>query len=447
MDGLGGSVKTPTPPFFTIMATNDDKYDFDAFKYDIKDYLGDSRGEHRKHIERPRPVKKRTMLTKKTNRNRNKKHQKFDSTLGFPGEGPDFYECKEAKCIYPHFHRSRPFTGARRRLAERKRSRGGTRKNATYVRCQRITCSTTHYHESKHCTGVAEERDNSDWEYEAFTLDAAAPITRVDSPIPAPQPPAIPVPEPVVPEVKEREVKGGAGIQRCVREFPLLPMPSNPLVVSIPCPKLAKLTFQRVVLLLGTADFYTRQGMARRVLYSLFGLASKLDYFTCVTAKDILAVENAADHPMHEKPHLEEARSIWFLGWRSVRRYDRESHSLASTVYKSTRQGLIVTELVNSAMQDARLAKRVYANAAGIKESAYGAIRSYISDEAERYYRTGQLDHRHLEHVENSIIAVHNRYVCRDLRLLRAIPKLDTSPSFWRKSPRTITWRTRGFTE
>jgi len=78
----------------------------------------------------------------------NVKHsRKFDSTLGYPGEGPETIYCKcnqAATCVRNHFHprKGKAKTGAARRKKEEERKR------ARYVSCidQAACVDPTHYH-------------------------------------------------------------------------------------------------------------------------------------------------------------------------------------------------------------------------------------------------------------------------------------------------------------
>lgn len=67
-------------------------------------------------------------------------HRRFDSTLGYPGEGPDVdtpCECLKSNCmISGHYHSVRKLTGATRRLREKSGSKPKPRSPPTFALCE-----------------------------------------------------------------------------------------------------------------------------------------------------------------------------------------------------------------------------------------------------------------------------------------------------------------------
>lgn len=82
-------------------------------------------------------------------RNGPKHHRKFDSTYGFPGEGPEFVRCVRARpCIRSHFHRRRAFEGAQRRVAEALRDPLTPPPPPSFSPCIEVVCVLPrHYHQ------------------------------------------------------------------------------------------------------------------------------------------------------------------------------------------------------------------------------------------------------------------------------------------------------------
>ena len=99
----------------------------------------------------------------KLNQHRDRKKKAFDSTKGYPGEGPTpavdegvaFYQCKTHNCQLAHYHKNRNHANAARRVAAKGQGEGGggsappstkTEKQPEYKFCDLSDCKVQHYH-------------------------------------------------------------------------------------------------------------------------------------------------------------------------------------------------------------------------------------------------------------------------------------------------------------
>lgn len=140
--------------------------------------------------------------------------------------------------------------------------------------------------------------------------------------------------------------------------------------------------------------------------------------------------------------------STWFGNWNILNKKGTgPGFSLASKFYKGIRRGKIVSSFLRAAIADRLLSNRIFVNAAGISASALGAVKHKINSLASEAYEAGRLSvDEDRYYVEDTIIAVCNYMVCRDVRVNRGMPSQDPTPSFYKRRPRNIVWRNRAST-
>lgn len=466
--------ETRSDPTIPILSANNEEgkrvapLDPSCYIYDVRDYYGDDRNVTRRN----RVYKKRHESVKKKCRKGKGRKGKFDSTKGYPGEGP-YFKCQSKDCFLPHFHPKKrtALKGAARRLAEKKKSY----KPTEYQSCNLITCRD-HFHDfitemTRELPELVEEKEDH-WQFEDYKNE----VSEMDEPSGE---------EEILEDVTKLESDGGSSeVSESVlvenfhlerkyidesdtdtsvienkEESSILENPSIieeeepvPLEIINPPPDEEEVQEQKpedtpilpeeeekerikveTVWLLMSGSAPSCRPLSRRILYALLSL---------VWREEEGVLDNSlVDCDEKEVKTHEKGRKWKFFCKKGFYKKDKsvDLFTRVMSFYPVAREGKILSDIFHEGCCHPDLAARKFLIENQMSEPSLQAISYHVTKE----FSARKIPSSYKFQLENTVIALHNYHVCRTLRLRRALLEVSPRPDFRLRRPWYKIYRNR----